>query len=170
MDVYDLVKTLKRKSLPYESVSKNLHDELLYESRNSEYRLFSNLCYVAAGLGTGLENEIEKNRILLQKNKELEKRIEDLERERDTLLLDYQALREKMALYEKTIKEFNSNDKQKELVKNGMKIAYKASAGEKEVLELLRKGYSKTEIGDLLGISRNTVYKRIEKLKMNGIL
>ena len=132
--------------------------------------MFSNLCYVAAGLGTSLEREFDKNRNLMQRNKELEKRIEGLEKERDTLLLDYQALREKMALYEKTIKEFNSNDKQKELVKNGMKIAYKASAGEKEVLELLRKGYSKTEIGDLLGISRSTVYKRIEVLKKNGIL
>lgn len=170
MDVYDLVKILKRKSLPYESVSKNLHDELLYESRNSEYRLFSNLCYVAAGLGTGLENEIEKNRILVQKNKELEKRIKDLERETDNLLLDYQAEKEKAALYEKTIKEFNSNEKQKALVKNGMKIAYKANAGEKEVLELLRKGYSKTKIKDLLGISRSTVYKRIEVLKKNSIL
>ena len=55
MDVYDLIKILKKKSLPYESVSKSLHDELLYESRNSEYRLFSNLCYVAAGLWTSLE-------------------------------------------------------------------------------------------------------------------
>lgn len=109
MDVYDLVKILKRKSLPYESVSKNLHDELLYESRNSEYRLFSNLCYVAAGLGTSLEKEFDKNRNLMQRNKELEKRIEDLERERDTLLLDYQALREKMALYEKTIKELKTD-------------------------------------------------------------
>ena len=51
-----------------------------------------------------------------------------------------------------------------------MKIAYKASAGEKEVLELLDKRYSKTEIADLLGISRNTVYKRIKVLKENGIL
>ena len=109
MDVYDLVKILKKKSLPYESVSKSLHDELLYESRNSEYRLFSNLCYVAAGLGTGLENEIEKNRILLQKNKELEKRIKDLERETDNLLLDYQAEKEKAALYEKTIKELKTD-------------------------------------------------------------
>ena len=45
----------------------------------------------------------------MQRNKELEKRIEDLERERDTLLLDYQALREKMALYEKTIKELKTD-------------------------------------------------------------
>ena len=75
MDVYDLIKILKKKSLPYESVSKSLHDELLYESRNSEYRLFSNLCYVAAGLGTGLENAVKKNKNLVQKNKELKKKI-----------------------------------------------------------------------------------------------
>ena len=105
MDVYDLISFFKKESLPYNLVKQNLYDELLYESRNSEYRLFSNLCYVAAGLGTSLEREFDKNRNLMQRNKELEKRIEDLERERDTLLLDYQALREKMALYEKTIKE-----------------------------------------------------------------
>lgn len=75
-----------------------------------------------------------------------------------------------MVLYEKTLKEFNSKDKQKSLVQNGMKIAYKASAGEKEVLELLKKRYSKKEIAELLGISRNTVYNRIKVLKKNGIL
>ncbi len=170
MDVYDLIGFFKKKSLPYDLVSKSLYDELLYESRDSEYRLFSNLCYIAAGFGTSLENEVKKNVDLTQKNRELEKKIRDLESERDKLVLDYQSEHEKVVLYEKTIKEFNSEDIQRTLVKNGMKIAYKANAGEKEVLELLKKGHSKTEIANLLGISRNTVYKRIEVLKKNNIL
>ena len=160
MDVYDLISFFKKESLPYNLVKQNLYDELLYESRNNEYRLFSNLCYLAAGLGTGLENAVKKNKNLVQKNKELENK----------LVLDYQLEHEKVVLYEKTLKEFNSKDKQKSLVKNGMKIAYNASAGEKEVLELLKMGYSKVEISDMLGVSRNTVYNRIKGLKEKGIL
>ena len=170
MDVYDLISFFKKESLPYNLVTQNLYDELLYESRNNEYRLFSNLCYLAAGLGTGLENAVKKNKNLVQKNKELEKRVKDLESEKNKLVLDYQLEHEKVVLYEKTLKEFNSKDKQKSLVKNGMKIAYKASAGEKEVLDLLKMGYSKVEISDMLGVSRNTVYNRIKGLKEKGIL
>lgn len=170
MDVYDLIGIFRKSSLPYETVRKDLYDVLLYESRNKEYRLFSNLCYIAAGLGTNLEDEVKKNRDLIEKNKELEKTVKDLKSERDKLVLDYQSEHEKVVLYEKTLKELSGKDKQKSLVKNGMKIAYKASAGEKEVLELLKKRYSIKEISELLGVSRSTIYKRINVLKENGIL
>lgn len=63
-------------------MSKSLYDELLYQSCDSEYRLFSNLCHSAAILGTRLENAVKKNRDLIEKNKELEKKVKDLESEK----------------------------------------------------------------------------------------
>lgn len=74
-------------------------------------------------------------------------------------------LEEELKVRNEALEKINGRQRQMDLVSSGEGIAYKDWASVIKVKALLDKGKSKVEIAKLLGISRNTVYRRIEELK-----
>lgn len=72
---------------------------------------------------------------------------------------------EELKVRNEALDKINGRQRQMDLVSSGEGIAYKDWASVIKVKKLLDKGKSKVEIAKLLGISRNTVYRRIEELK-----
>lgn len=72
---------------------------------------------------------------------------------------------EELKVRNEALDKINGRQRQMDLVSSGEGIAYKDWASVIKVKTLLDKGKSKVEIAKLLGISRNTVYRRIEELK-----
>lgn len=72
---------------------------------------------------------------------------------------------EELKVRNEALEKINGRQRQMDLVSSGEGIAYKDWASVMKVKALLDEGKSKVEIAKLLGISRNTVYRRIEELK-----
>lgn len=81
------------------------------------------------------------------------------------LKLEHSQARKEIEVYKKTLNEMNGHYVQRELIHNGKKLAYKENVSIKEIKALLDKGYSKTQIAETFGISRGTVYRRINEIK-----
>lgn len=72
---------------------------------------------------------------------------------------------EELKVRNEALDKINGRQRQMDLVSSGEGIAYKDWASVLKVKALLDEGKSKVEIAKILGISRNTVYRRIEELK-----
>ena len=72
---------------------------------------------------------------------------------------------EELKVRNQSLDKINGRQRQMDLASSGEGIAYKDWASVLKVKTLLNEGKSKVEIAKLLGISRSTVYRRIEELK-----
>lgn len=95
----------------------------------------------------------------------LEEENEKLKKETTALKLENEKALKEIEVYKKTLSKMNGHYAQMELLHNGKKIAYKEKASPKNVEALVNKGYTKTEIAEILGVSRYTIYRRIEEIE-----
>ncbi len=77
-------------------------------------------------------------------------------------------LTEELEICQKTLEGMNRRAVQIEKVRAGKKIAYREDVSKEDVYALLQKNMNKSEIAETLGVSRNTVYRRIEELRKAG--
>lgn len=118
--------------------------------------------YVLYDLAEDLYTEIKWNKI---KKDSLEEENEKLKKETAALKLENEKALKEIEVYKKTLSKMNGHYAQMELLHNGKKIAYKEKASPKNVEALVNKGYTKTEIAEILGVSRYTIYRRIKEIE-----
>lgn len=137
------------------------YKKILSAGGGSDAQLICDLSFLVVGQYDGYKQYLDTKKELdsyREENKNLKNEI-------DKLKLELAKQKEEVDVYKETVDKLNGHWAQRELVSNGKKLAYKESASVMEVKALLDKGYSKTKIAETLGVSRNTVYRRIEEIE-----
>lgn len=90
--------------------------------------------------------------------------------ENDLLNLNKINIEEELNILKNSINGINKRALQYEKVKAGQKIAYKDDASCEKVLTLYRKGMTRKEIAEQLGVSRKTIDRRVNTLIKEGMI
>lgn len=134
----------------------------IFEGIDKIIGVHNDVKYVLVDLAEDLYTEIKWNKI---EKDSLEEENEKLKKETAALKLENEKALKEIEVYKKTLSKMNGHYAQMELLHNGKKIAYKEKASPKNVEALVNKGYTKTEIAEILGVSRYTIYRRIKEIE-----